>query len=314
MPNHLVIVESPGKTKSIERYLKGFSLPKNVSGSDTGEPDKFKVMSSVGHIRDLPTKGGIGLEPENNWKANYVIDPKKMKTVEKLRQEAKKAALIFLATDLDREGEAIAWHLKEVIGGDEDRFIRVVFNEITESAIHKAFAERGQINQDRVDAQQARRFLDRFVGFKLTPLLYRKIANGLSAGRVQSVAVRMVVERERTIRAFQPREFWNIAANLKRAGDAEPQRFEAVFRGELKFEIGNEEAANRVLAEIQRASPTVKSITRSNSESKPSAPFITLNASTWCTVLRCQYDALGSTALRGRIDYVYAYGFNQSVG
>jgi DNA topoisomerase-1 len=222
MGKSLVIVESPAKAKTINKYL----------GSD------FVVKSSIGHIRDLPTSGGakpvdakerakqaaatrkmsaedkaayqakksksqlinrMGIDPENSWEAQYEILPGKEKVVEELKKLAEKADMVYLATDLDREGEAIAWHLREAIGGDESRYRRVVFNEITKTAIQNAFKTPGPIDQNRVDAQQARRFLDRVVGYMVSPLLWEKVARGLSAGRVQSVAVRLVVEREREI-------------------------------------------------------------------------------------------------------------------
>ena len=274
MPKNLVIVESPGKIKSIERYLKNFSSIEGDGQSPDAEPETFTVVSSFGHVRDLPSKG-LNLEPEQNWKANYQLLPDKQKVVDKLRQEAKNSALVFLATDLDREGEAIAWHLKEVIGGDDDRFVRVVFNEITEAAIHKAFSERSHIDENRVNAQQARRFLDRVVGYKLTPLLYQKIARGLSAGRVQSVAVRLVVEREREIRAFNPKEYWDVFADLQRESDDETRRFQVMKENGEDFEVGSEEAVDTVLKVIEESAPTVGSITKRNSESRPSAPFIT---------------------------------------
>ena len=275
MPKHLVIVESPGKIKSIERYLKNFNLPPTPDFPGDDGSSSFKVVSSFGHVRDLP-KSGLNLEPENDWKANYQIMPDKNKAIDRLREGAKNAALVFLATDLDREGEAIAWHLKEVIGGDDGRFLRVVFNEITEAAIHKAFSERGQIDENRVNAQQARRFLDRVVGYKLTPLLYQKVARGLSAGRVQSVAVRLVVEREREIRAFKPKEYWDIFADLgKQAGSATPFRFQVARRGDESFEVDSEHEANAVLAILERSTHTVKSTTKRLSESRPNAPFIT---------------------------------------
>ena len=274
MPKNLVIVESPGKIKSIERYLKNFSSAEDTDQSPNSEPETFKVVSSYGHVRDLP-KSGLNLEPDKNWKANYQLLPDKQKVVENLRQEAKNAALVFLATDLDREGEAIAWHLKEVIGGEDERFVRVVFNEITESAIHRAFSERAHIDENRVNAQQARRFLDRVVGYKLTPLLYQKIARGLSAGRVQSVAVRLVVEREREIRAFNPKEYWDIFADLQREGDDESRRFQVMKENDEDLEVNSEGAADTVLKVIEESRTTVASITKRNSESRPSAPFIT---------------------------------------
>ena len=229
MAKALVIVESPAKAKTINKYL----------GSD------FIVKSSVGHIRDLPVSGQgavadpkaraaeaaktrklspekkvahkkakarqqlikrMGIDPDNDWKANYQILPGKEKVVSELQKLSKTADEIYLATDMDREGEAIAWHLKEAIGGDPSRYKRVVFNEITEKAIQAAFEQPGEIDIDRVNAQQARRFLDRVVGYMVSPLLWSKIARGLSAGRVQSVAVKLLVEREREIRAFIPEE------------------------------------------------------------------------------------------------------------
>ncbi|MFT5519016.1 MAG: DNA topoisomerase-1, partial [Oceanospirillaceae bacterium] len=236
MGKSLVIVESPAKAKTINKYL----------GAD------FIVKSSVGHIRDLPTKSPpgsadpkaraleaakvrkmepddkviykqargrqqlvrrMGIDPENDWRADYQILPGKEKVVEELRRLAKDADTIYLATDLDREGEAIAWHLREAIGGDQSRYQRVVFNEITKTAIQAAFADPGKLDMDHVNAQQARRFLDRVVGFMVSPLLWAKLARGLSAGRVQSVAVKLVVERERVIRAFVPDEYWELKAD-----------------------------------------------------------------------------------------------------
>lgn len=238
MGKSLVIVESPAKAKTINKYL----------GKD------FIVKSSVGHIRDLPTSGGpkksvdtkarakaaaetkklspeerernkkikaheklierMGINPNNGWEARYQILPGKEKIVDELTRLAESADTIYLATDLDREGEAIAWHLQQAIGGNSMRYRRVVFNEITKKAIQSAFESPGQINQDRVDAQQARRFLDRVVGYMVSPLLWAKIARGLSAGRVQSVAVKLVVEREREIRSFIPEEYWEVYADL----------------------------------------------------------------------------------------------------
>ena len=238
MGKSLVIVESPAKAKTINKYL----------GSN------YVVKSSVGHIRDLPTGKSakstttpaerakkaaaskklspeerskrkkkqqeealirkMGVDPKNDWKARYEILPGKEKVVKELKDYAKKADHIFLATDLDREGEAIAWHLREALGGDHAKYQRVVFNEITESAITEAFEEPAHLDTNRVNAQQARRFLDRVVGYNLSPLLWAKVARGLSAGRVQSVAVKLIVEREREIRAFVAEEYWRIHADL----------------------------------------------------------------------------------------------------
>ena len=159
----------------------------------------------------------MGIDPENGWNPRYETMPGKEKVIGELKKLAKTADVIYLATDLDREGEAIAWHLRESIGGDDSRYKRVVFNEITKNAIQEAFEHPGDVNTARVNAQQARRFLDRVVGFMVSPLLWKKIARGLSAGRVQSVAVRLVVERERELKAFIPEEFWDVHADLTTA-------------------------------------------------------------------------------------------------
>ena len=223
MGKSLVIVESPAKAKTINKYL----------GSN------YVVKSSVGHIRDLPTAGStisekapqssklskeekakqqlirrMGVDPDHRWRARYEVLPGKEKVVAELKKLASQADQIYLATDLDREGEAIAWHLQETIGGDPSKYQRVTFSEITKSAIEAAFSKPSTVNVARVNAQQARRFLDRVVGYMVSPLLWSKIARGLSAGRVQSVAVRLVVERERAIRAFVPEEYWEIFADL----------------------------------------------------------------------------------------------------
>lgn len=297
MGKSLVIVESPAKAKTINKYL----------GSD------FIVKSSIGHIRDLPTSGGakpvdakerakqaaatrkmsaedkatyqakksksqlinrMGIDPENNWEANYEILPGKEKVVDELKKLAEKADMVYLATDLDREGEAIAWHLREAIGGDESRYRRVVFNEITKSAIQNAFKTPGPIDQNRVDAQQARRFLDRVVGYMVSPLLWEKVARGLSAGRVQSVAVRLVVEREREIRAFIPEEYWTLFADLQ-ADKGQVTSFEVKKQGDDSFKPVNEVQAMTAVKALQGASYNVLSREDKPTQSKPSAPFIT---------------------------------------
>src|SRR6476660_3193341 len=191
---HLFIVESPAKAKTINKYLG----------------DDYIVKASMGHVRDLPSKGmGVNLE---TFEPEYVLieERGKGKVVSELKKLAKDAPEIYLATDLDREGEAIAWHLKEALGIPDERVKRVIFNAITKAEIQKAFKNPHPIDQKRVDAQQARRILDRIVGWEISPLLWKKVAKGLSAGRVQSVAVRLVVEREREIEAFVPSEYWSI--------------------------------------------------------------------------------------------------------
>src|SRR5688572_13664257 len=189
----LVIVESPAKAKTINKYL----------GAD------YIVKASMGHVRDLPSKGmGVDLE---SFEPQYEVLKDRGKVVTELKKLAKDSELVYLATDLDREGEAIAWHLKEALSIPDSRARRVIFNAITKAEIQKAFANPHEIDMDRVNAQQARRILDRVVGYEISPLLWRKVAKGLSAGRVQSVSVRLVVEREREIEAFIPEEFWKIA-------------------------------------------------------------------------------------------------------
>src|SRR2546421_6732058 len=189
---HLVIVESPAKAKTINKYLG----------------DDYIVKASMGHVRDLPSKGmGVDLE---TFEPEYEILESRGKVVSELKKLAKDAPDVYLATDLDREGEAIAWHLQQALGIPDSRVKRVIFNAITKAEIKKAFNNPHKIDQRRVDAQQARRILDRIVGYEISPLLWRKVAKGLSAGRVQSVAVRLVVEREREINAFVPEEYWTI--------------------------------------------------------------------------------------------------------
>ena len=287
----LVIVESPAKAKTINKYLG----------------DDFIVRSSIGHVRDLPTSSGtkkkatkadeglskeekaqqalvrrMGIDPEHGWKAVYEVLPSKTKVIKELKALAKDADKIYLATDLDREGEAIAWHLREVIGGDDSKYQRVVFNEITKTAIQNAFKEPGKLDIDRVNAQQARRFLDRVVGFMVSPLLWQKIARGLSAGRVQSVATRLVVEREREIRAFIPEEYWQIHADTTMKGSANanvaedtPIRLEAVRQNGKTLKLGNKEQTDAVLEVLKPASYIVKEREEKPTQSKPSAPFIT---------------------------------------
>jgi DNA topoisomerase-1 len=292
MGKSLVIVESPAKAKTINKYL----------GS------QYVVKSSIGHIRDLPTSGSataakepakrgkaaagevpalspkekarrqlfarMGVDPEHGWKAKYEILPGKEKVVEELRRLAKDADTIYLATDLDREGEAIAWHLRESIGGDDSRYKRVVFNEITKKAIQEAFSEPGELDINRVNAQQARRFLDRVVGYMVSPLLWSKIARGLSAGRVQSVAVKLVVEREKEIRAFVPEEYWEMHADLA-SGRGDKVRFEVTRENGNAFKPLNEAQAMAALEALKASAYSVSKREDKPTSSKPSAPFIT---------------------------------------
>ena len=278
----LVIVESPAKAKTINKYL----------GND------FIVRSSVGHIRDLPVSGTdktkakgdetglsreekaqralvrrMGVDPEHDWAAVYEILPNKTKVIKELKALAKDADKIYLATDLDREGEAIAWHLQEVIGGDDAKYSRVVFNEITKTAVQNAFEQPAKVNLDRVNAQQARRFLDRVVGFMVSPLLWAKVARGLSAERVQSVATRLVVERGREIRAFVPVEYWEIHTNNTALN--ETLRLEATKYQGKTLKLGNADEANDIVSILQNSPFVVSSIDEKPTQSRASAPFIT---------------------------------------
>lgn len=284
----LVIVESPAKAKTINKYL----------GSE------YIVKSSIGHVRDLPTGGNaktttekpktskaklteadkqvkaqqalvnrMGVDPEHGWQAHYEVLPGKENVVSELKKLAAQVDEVYLATDLDREGEAIAWHLQQVIGGDESRYRRVVFNEITKNAIQEAFKKPGRLDIDRVNAQQARRFLDRVVGFMVSPLLWEKIARGLSAGRVQSVAVKLVVEREREIRAFVPEEYWEIFADTLSQKDE--IRLEAFKQAGKTLKLHNKAETDAVLSVLKDA--TYKIVNREDKPTKvnPSAPYIT---------------------------------------
>ncbi len=288
---NLVIVESPAKAKTINKYLG---------------PD-FKVQASMGHIRDLPSKG-LSVDIENNFEPTYEITPGRKKIVSSLKASAKDCNKLYLATDLDREGEAIAWHLAQVLGVPDERTNRVIFNEITKRAIEQAFAHPGKIDMDKVMAQQARRILDRIVGYQISPLLWQKIARGLSAGRVQSVAVKMIVGREKEIRAFKPVEYWFIPAvfttdlqrdyhqewldfvTAKTESDKPPTLAEQnswlvghnAFKSQLakvgdkKFEASNKEQTDRVFQALQGAEFTIADIqTKESVLLQPSPPFIT---------------------------------------
>ena len=216
----------------------------------------------------------MGIDPENGWEANYQIIPGKQKVLTELQKSAENTETIFLATDLDREGEAIAWHLREAIGGDESKYKRVIFNEITKSAIQEAFNSPGSIDISRVQAQQARRFLDRVVGFMVSPLLWAKVARGLSAGRVQSVAVRLIVEREREIHAFVPEEYWELHADLATADKTEV-RFQVVKYEGKNFRPSSQEETEKAIAVLEKAGYTVSRREDKPTKKRPLAPFIT---------------------------------------
>jgi len=297
MSKSLVIVESPAKAKTINKYL----------GND------FVVKSSVGHIRDLPVSGQgnrtdaqerarkaahtrkldadekhaykkkqaqeqlvarMGVDPDRGWTAKYEILPGKEKVIAELRRLAKDADTVYLATDLDREGEAIAWHLKEAIGGDESRYKRVVFNEITGKAIKEAFSHPGELDMKYVEAQQARRFLDRVVGFMVSPLLWAKVARGLSAGRVQSVAMRLVVEREQEIRAFVPEEYWELYADTLTT-DKQDLRLQVMKHAGQNFRPVSRQQIDQLQDRLRKESLTVENREDKPTSSRPRPPLIT---------------------------------------
>ncbi len=286
----LVIVESPAKARTINKYL----------GSG------FEVKASMGHVRDLPSKG-LNVDIEKDFEPTYEIVPGRKRMVVTLKAAAKNCDKLYLATDLDREGEAIAWHLAQILGVPEEKTYRVIFNAITKSAITSAFAEPGKLDMHKVMAQQARRILDRIVGYKISPLLWKKVARGLSAGRVQSVAVKIIVEREKEIRGFKPVEYWLIPAVFttdlrsdyrrqwldfiapKAQADvpvtvaeqnkwlSEHNAFKAELYkvGEEKFTASNKEQAERILDALKQATFKVAELQTKESTSRPSPPFIT---------------------------------------
>jgi len=261
VPKNLVIVESPAKARTIERYL----------GAD------YRVLASYGHVRDLPEnpgKGKFGVDVDHDFEPEYVISPDRRKQVSDIEKAAKGADAIYLATDLDREGEAIAWHVAEAAHIANGKTHRVTFSEITESAIREAFAHPRRIDQHLVDAQQARRIVDRLVGYTLSPLLSRKVRGGLSAGRVQSVAVRLVVEREREINAFTAREYWTIEAILATAS-GELFAAEVVRIDGAALDVGDAAAAERHAAAIRELHPLVTKVGTRTQKRSPAPPFTT---------------------------------------
>ena len=287
MAKSLVIVESPAKAKTISKYL----------GKD------YIVESSVGHIRDLPKKASplakrasipkdispeekqklkavndrnrlirrMGIDPDNGWTADWQIIPEKEKVIKSLRKAAKGAEHIYLATDLDREGEAIAWHLKEALGPEKYNYSRVRFNQITKSAIIDSFADPKEIDLDLVKAYRARRFLDKVIGFELSPLLWKKIARGLSAGRVQSVALRVLDERERLIQEFIPEEYWEVSMLLKTDKSIIP----LTLNRKKSDPLLQKDDAKKIKTLIETSNLKVDEITKKPVKVKPRAPFIT---------------------------------------
>ena len=258
MAEKLVIVESPAKANTIKKFLGGST----------------KVVASMGHIRDLP-KSKLGVDIEHDFEPEYINIRGKGDLIKSLKKDAKQAKKVYLATDPDREGEAIAWHLATILQDEKDKITRVTFNEITKGAVKKAIKEPRNIDIKLVDAQQARRVLDRIVGYKISPLLWKKVKRGLSAGRVQSVAVKLIVDREEEIEKFIPEEYWNIYADLE-----EPEskkEFEARFFGKdnKKLELHTKEEVDKILEEIKKAKYIVKKIKKGEKKRKPAPPFTT---------------------------------------
>ncbi|CAI8795994.1 MULTISPECIES: type I DNA topoisomerase [Bacillus] len=256
MSDYLVIVESPSKAKTIEKYLG----------------KKYKVVASMGHVRDLP-KSQMGIEVKNNFTPKYITIRGKGPVLKDLKSAAKKAKKVYLAADPDREGEAIAWHLANTLNVDVESDCRVVFNEITKDAIKESFKHPRAINMDLVDAQQARRILDRLVGYNISPLLWKKVKKGLSAGRVQSVAVRLIIDREKEIQSFIPEEFWTIKTEFVKGKDT----FEASFYGVNgeKVQLTNEAQVKDIIETMKDNAFSVENVTKKERKRNPALPFTT---------------------------------------
>src|SRR4030065_1910394 len=263
----LLIVESPAKVKTLSKFL----------GKD------FTIKASIGHVKDLPKKD-IGVDVENNFTPTYVVIEGKEKVMKDLKKAAKAADRVFLGPDPDREGEAIAWHIAEELNGDSDKLFRVEFNEITEKAVKEAIKHPRKIHANLFDAQQARRILDRLVGYKLSPLLWRKVRRGLSAGRVQSVTVKLIVDRDREIKAFKPEEYWSINAEFegsklpafwaKLHTLTSPSSKDQPEKGS-KFLIPNGESANKIVEDLKDKEFLLSKIEHKQRKRLPYPPFIT---------------------------------------
>ena len=259
--SHLVIVESPSKSKTISKYLS----------------DDFVVKSSKGHIRDLAIsgKGGLGVDIENEFAPHYVISKDKKDVVKELKACAKKAADVYLATDPDREGEAISWHLYYALKLENKNYSRITFNEITKTAVKDSIKHARDIDMNLVDAQQARRVLDRIVGYQISPILWAKIKRGLSAGRVQSVALRLICDREEEINLFIPQEYWSLEALLDVKGSKKPLEAKLIGNKEQKIEIHSEEEMNEILSYLKGKEFTVEGVKVTERLKKSPLPFTT---------------------------------------
>ena len=258
MANRLIIVESPAKASTITKFIGGST----------------KVMASMGHIRDLP-KSKLGVDIEHDFEPEYINIRGKGDLIKSLKKDAKQAKKVYIATDPDREGEAIAWHLAYILKDEKNKISRVTFNEITKTAVQKAIKEPRDIDINLVDAQQARRVLDRIVGYKISPVLWKKVRRGLSAGRVQSVAVKLIVDREEEIEKFIPEEYWNIYAEL--LDEKTNKKFEAKFYGKAgkKQEIHSKEEVDKILFAIKKATYIVEDVKKSEKKRTPAPPFTT---------------------------------------
>ena len=317
MGDKLVIVESPAKARTIKKYLGA----------------GYQVEASMGHVRDLPRRS-LGIDIEDEFAPAYEISPGKERVIAQLKKVARSADAVYLATDPDREGEAIAWHITQAVGMPRSKPVyRVVFSEITGTAVRQAIATPRSIDQHLVDAQQARRVLDRLVGYKLSPLLWEKVRRGLSAGRVQSVAVRLVVEREREIEAFTAREYWSIEADLAQRDRGDPRDS---FRATLierhgtrldRFAIADAAAAQAVAADLDDAGYAVRSVARRDKRRTPAPPFTTstlqqeagrklgFSAKRTMVVAQQLYEGIdlgGTDGATGLISYMRTDSFNVS--
>ena len=310
MPKNLLIIESPAKARTIKKYLG---------------PD-FKIMASVGHVKDLPVSK-LGVDLEKNFEPDYVTIKGKAKILKDLKTAGQNAEVIYLAPDPDREGEAIAWHVAQELakGKGHQKIYRVLFNELTKKAIQKAVASPKTLDMNKFESQQARRILDRLVGYQISPLLWKRVKRGLSAGRVQSVTVKMICDREREIRAFESQEYWSLTAHVN---GAEPPPFEAKFfqyKGK-KTDLANEEQTLGIVSEIKGLPFEVSKVTQKRSKKNAPPPFITsllqqeafrrlrYSAKKTMSIAQSLYEGvdLGNRGLVGLITYMRTDSFNLS--
>ena len=258
MPSNLVIVESPAKAKTIQKYLG----------------KSYKVIASNGHVRDLP-KSTMGIDVDHDFEPKYITIRGKGEILAQLRKEVKKADKVFLATDPDREGEAISWHLYNALKLQDKKCSRITFNEITKEAVRNSIKKSREINMDLVDAQQARRVLDRIVGYKISPILWKKIKRGLSAGRVQSVALHLIKDREDQVNAFIPEEYWTLTVDLDTGLGKKPLEAELVQDAQGKIHLQNKEQVEKIIKALENERFWISSVKTSERRKKPPLPFTT---------------------------------------